>query len=262
VGASGPAIFSDDLAWDVREGYRQLLEDRVPDDEATRRTIAEWQGLDANEEPVLWLALAAAQFRLGRLEDEVRDRALAVIDSGRGLTRWADHGPGPLVERTAVLDQLRTELTGPQPPRRTVRRRWRYVTDLQPGTVLAWTASTGVVVLLRVVQIMETRLAAQPILERLAWDGHHVPQADVLAGLPRAPVPRPTSDGRHRTGPVYGPYKVRRRDPDWADVGLTACGSVPARQGDDGDFLVGTDFLEWAGLPGHLERSLTEVDAP
>ena len=262
VSASGPAIFSDDLAWDVREGYRQLLEDRVPDDEATRRTITAWQGLDADEEPVFWLALAAAQSRLGRLEDEVRDRALAVIDSGRGLSRWDDLGPGLFAERTAVIEKLRTELTGPQPPRRTVRRRWRYVTDLEPGTMLAWTASTGVVVLLRVVQIRETREAAQPILERLAWDGHHVPKADVMAGLPRAPVPTPTSDGRHRTGPLYGPYKAKSRDPDRADVGLTACGSVPARQGDEGDFLAGTDFLEWAGLPYQLERSVTDVDIP
>jgi hypothetical protein len=113
---SGPAIFADDLACDVRDTYRHLLEDRVPDDEAARRTIVDWQGLDADEEPVLWLALAATQSRHGRLTDEVRARALEVIDSGRDLVRWEALGPGPVAERRAVLASLRIELTGPSRP--------------------------------------------------------------------------------------------------------------------------------------------------
>ena len=230
MSASGPGIFDDDLAWDVRTGYRHLLEDRVPDDEATRRTIAEWAGLGPDEEPVFWLALAAAQSALGRLDPEVRDRALAVIDSYAGPSRWAE---------------LRTRLTGPQPPRRVVRRPYRYVTDLQPGAVLAWRASTGAVVLLRVVQVRDERDMAAPILEQLAWSGSDVPTEGVLARLLRT------------AGAVYGPVKLKRRDPDWADVGLTICGTTPPRPGDDGDFLVGTSFLQWAGLPLHLEHAAT-----
>lgn len=262
MSASGPAIFDDDLACDVRDSYRHFLEDRVPDDEATRRTIADWRGLDPDEEPVFWLALAATQSRLGRLDGLARERALQVIDSGGGLSRWEDLGPGPIAERTAVIAQLRTELTGPQPPRRTVRRPWRYVTDLKPGTVLAWTSSTGVVVLLRVVQIRKTRDQAAPILEQLAWAGHHVPPADVLTGLPRATAPTPADAESFRAGPIYGPFKAGRRDPDWTDVGLTACGSVPARPGDDGDFSFDASGLRWVGLPFHLELSVTEPGAP
>ncbi|GAB3318734.1 hypothetical protein GCM10027451_37940 [Geodermatophilus aquaeductus] len=262
MSVSGPAIFLDDLACDVRDSYRHLLEDRVPDDEATRRTIVEWQGLDAEEEPVFWLALAATQSRHGRLTDEVRGRALEVIDSGRDLIRWQAWGPGPAEARRAVLASLRTELTGPQPSRRTVRRPWRYVTDLRPGDVLAWTASTGFVVLLRVVQIRETREAATPILERLAWDGRRVPPADVVAQLPGAPAPAPDPGGLHHPGPIFGLFKLKRRDPDWADVGLTRCHSIPARPGDDGDFLLGTSFMEWAGLPTHLERDATGAHGP
>lgn len=119
------------------EGYRQLLQDRVPDDEATRNTIAAWPDLEPDEVPVLWLALAAAQSRLGRLEPEIRDRALAVIDSDEELSRWQRHGTAGLAARAAALAELRAQLTGPQPPRRAVRRPYRYVTDLQPGTVLA-----------------------------------------------------------------------------------------------------------------------------
>lgn len=256
MSTSGPGIFDDDLAWDVREIYRRMLQDRLPDDEATRGAIAAWPDLEPDEVAVLWLALAAAQSQLGRLEAEIRDRALAVIDSGEDLTRWQALGPELVAARVALLAELREQLTGPQPPRRAVRRPYRPVTSLTPGDVLVWRASTGVVVPLRVVQVRDERDMSAPILEQLAWDGLDVPPGDVLAGLPRAATPE-HARGSHWAGPVYGPFKQRRRDPDWADVGFTVCGSVPLRPGDDGDFLMGTSFLQWAGLPHHLEHAVT-----
>lgn len=258
MSTSGPEIFGDDLACDVRDSYRHLLEDRVPDDEATQLTIARWQGLDADEEEVFWLALAATQSRTGRLTGPVRVRALEVIDSGQHLARWDTFGPEWSGMRSAALTSLRAELAGPQPPRKTVRRPWRYVTDLRPGDVLSWTASTGqVLLLLRVVQVRDEREGTTPVLERLDWDGHHVPEADVIAALPRAPVPRPDPWGRQSAGPIYGPLRLRKRDPDWADVGLTLCGRVPARPGDEDDLLPRTTFLQWVGIPIHLEMAVT-----
>ncbi|MGY1812861.1 hypothetical protein [Blastococcus sp. SYSU D00820] len=253
----GPEVFDDDLADDVRIGYRRLLEDRTPDDEATRRTIAEWQGLDADEEPVLWLALAAAQFQVGRLDDAVRARALEVIDSGRDLRRWEPLGARALAERTAVLARLRNQLTGRQPAPKRIRKPWLYVTDLEPGTVLAWTASSGAVVLLRVVQVLvEERGVLRPILEELAWDGDHVPPADAMAELPgRPPYPSHDASGRFRPGPRYGPFTLRERDPDWSDVGFRVVGRLPVRPGDDGDFRIGTARLQWESLPLLLERT-------
>lgn len=90
MGAWGPGIFSDDVAEDIRSDYRELLEDQVPDDEATRRIIGSYEVLDSDEEHVLWLALAAAQASLGRLDDAVKQRALDVIDHGRRLERWVE----------------------------------------------------------------------------------------------------------------------------------------------------------------------------
>jgi hypothetical protein len=113
MGADGPAIFSDDFACDVRGEYRALLEDQVPDAEATQQIIAANPDLDVDEEPVFWLALAATQWRIGRLENEVRARALDVIDSGRDLTRWEEAGPRAVAKRAAALTALREQLTSP-----------------------------------------------------------------------------------------------------------------------------------------------------
>ncbi|SDF08085.1 hypothetical protein SAMN05660485_02469 [Blastococcus fimeti] len=206
--------------------------------------------------PVLWLALAAAQSRLGRLEPEVRDRALVVIDSGEDLVSWQRLGPEAAAGRTSILAVLRAQLTGPQGPHRAVRRPYRYVTDLEPGDVLVWRASTGVVVPLRVVQVRDERAMAEPVLEQLAWDGSGVPPEEVLAALPRAPTPG-HARGAHWAGPLYRPFKLRRRDPDWPDLGFTVCGSVAPRPGDDGDMLRRASGLFWAGLPLHLEHAVT-----
>jgi hypothetical protein len=128
--------------------------------------------------------------------------------------------------------------------------------------VLAWTASTGLVVLLRVIQIRADRTGSHPILERLAWDGRHVPHADVLAELPRVPPPQTEAVGRPVAGPIYGPFKIKRRDPDWSDAGLKRCASVPPRPGDEEDFTTQTSFLQWAGLPTHLELAVTGLYVP
>lgn len=263
MSASGPAIFDDDLACDVRDEYRKLLEERVPDDEATRHSIEDWQRLGPDEEPVFWLALAATQSLLGRLEEHVRERALEVIDSGRDLVRWREAGAEFAADRAAVLADLRERLTGPQPSRKTVRRPWREVTDLQPGTVLSWTGSTGAIALLRVVQRQEDAFdhTVRPVLERLAWTGRDMPPAEVLAELPAATdfeTRRRAAVGGRPVPGIFIAFRLKRRDPDWADLGFTVCGQIPARSGDDGDWRLHIVHVQWLGLPFHLEREMAE----
>lgn len=43
---------------------------------------------DSDDGPVIWFALADAQWSLGRLEDRVRDAAIRNIDEGSSLDRW------------------------------------------------------------------------------------------------------------------------------------------------------------------------------
>jgi hypothetical protein len=126
MGADGAGVFDDDTACDVRDEYRELLEEQIDDQEAVRRVVTSFSGrLDDEERPLLWLALAAAQCEWGRLDPQVRDQALAVIDAEAGMDRWLEAGPLAAGERRAVLRELRLRLTGPQPRRKTFRRRWR-----------------------------------------------------------------------------------------------------------------------------------------
>lgn len=249
MGAWGPAIFSDDTAEDIRNDYRQMLEDQVPDDEATERVIAAYEHLDDDEQHLLWLALAAAQSSVGRLSDDVKGRALQVIDGGRGLERWEEEGPRVLEKRKAALAKLRDQLTGPQRTRRKLRPPWRHVTDLQAGDVLALTLAGGELALVRVARIDDDRLGVAPVLSLLDWSGRSVPSDHQLRGLQT----RYARDGSDRPM-TYRPSVHRTKAPDWRDAGFEVV-AKEVRQVDDGT-VQPWSYCGWDVLASAVERDV------
>jgi hypothetical protein len=249
MGAWGPAVFSDDTACDIRAEYRELLEDQVPDEEATRRVVAAYAGLGDDEEHLLWIALAAAQSRLGRLEDDVRDRALAVIDRGQGLELWEEAGATMLAKRTKVLAALRAQLVGPQPTRKAVRRPYRHVTDLEPGVVLSCPLAAGDLALVVVRTVHESRVNVAPVVSPFGWRGAQVP-----SDLSRLEILSTHT-------PVQGDIELlqvaryRKKDPDWSDVGLAQVGSRPDLRAE----VWSSAHTMWRYLPDLLERRLTRA---
>jgi hypothetical protein len=254
VGAWGPAIFSDDTTSDIRADYREMLEDQAPADEATRRVIEAYGDLGADEEHLLWLALAAAQTQLGRLDAEVKARALDVIDSGRGLDVWEEAGARELTKRKAVLAKLRDQLTGAQPSRKAVRRPWRHETDLRPGDVLSFTASNGQIALLRVARIDDHRIGAARILELLDWSGRSMPALWRLRRFKARQGQHPGLGGPLRPE-TFRVGRHKQKDPDWRASGFSLAAQVPPRTGDDA--LQAWSYTDWRGIQADIERRLT-----
>ncbi|MDQ1485327.1 MAG: hypothetical protein QOJ62_1020 [Actinomycetota bacterium] len=253
MGAWGPGIFADDTASDIRGEYRELLEDQVSDGEATHRVIEAYRHLDADEEHVLWLALAATQSQLGRLDDEVHARALDVIDNGRGLELWEQAGPRELAKRKAALAKLRAQLTRPQPDRKTVRRPWRHETELLPGDILSFTASNGAMALLRVLRVDDHRVGAAPIVEWLDWTGRSLPGSWGLRRLKARGGNLPALGGARRSA-TYRVARHRKKDQDWHDSGFVLAARVGPRPEDEE--AAAWMHLEWRGLSLELERQL------
>jgi hypothetical protein len=240
-------VFSDDLAADIRAEYRELLEDQVPDLEATQRVVNAYRELDADEASVFWVALAAAQFQVGRLDDSVRARAMEIIDTGRNLELWQEADPGLLAKRRSALTKLRAKLTGPQPARKAIRRPWRHVSGLQPGDVLSFKASSGRIALLRVTRINDHRVGAAPIVEWLDWPGLTVPTPGQIEQLqPRA------GGGRHPD--THNVAKYRKKDPDWCDLGFEIAARVRPRPQDETSKA--WSYLDWKNLANSLTRVL------
>src|SRR5215469_11588756 len=101
MGAWGPALFSDDLACAVRGDYRALIEDGVDDDVAMRMILTSYADVldDPDEGPVVWLALAATQSKIGRLDPAVARKALAIISADEGMSRWHEQGAKAVARR-------------------------------------------------------------------------------------------------------------------------------------------------------------------
>ena len=138
MGTWGPGIFSDDLAADVREDFRDLISEGLTAEEATERLKGDYDGeLDPDELPVFLLALAATQWKTGHVVPAIIEEARAALESGAGMERWEDTSPSDRKSRRRALDKLAQQLrTPPRPPVRIPRRKLEDTT-LDLGDVVA-----------------------------------------------------------------------------------------------------------------------------
>lgn len=115
MGTWGYDIFDDDVTSDIRALFEDELNVRASVAHATAEVLRESKGAldDPDDGPIIWLALAALQLGRGELHANVRDHALAVIDSGEDLKRWEAEGNAEdIAGRTRVLEELRARLLG------------------------------------------------------------------------------------------------------------------------------------------------------
>lgn len=115
-------------------------------------------------------ALAATQWKCGRLEPRVSDKALAIISSGANLTRWRDAGPKELKSRVEVLDRLRAKLLSPQPPVGRIPKPFVDTCDWEVGELISYRLLSGNIVLFRVVGYHTDKGGTSPICELLDED--------------------------------------------------------------------------------------------
>jgi len=118
MGTWGTAIFSDDLACDIRDDYIKEIIRGKTSEEATQTIKSNHFPIvnNAEEQPVFWIALALTQWKKGRLLAEVKDEAILAIDSGADLLRWESE-PGKIQEkRKNELEKAKQILLSPMPP--------------------------------------------------------------------------------------------------------------------------------------------------
>jgi hypothetical protein len=181
MGAWGAGIYQDDTACDVRDDYRDHLGDGLTGPEATARILAEYKSSLAEpaESGVVWLALAGAQWRCGRLEADTCQEALRVIDSGTDLVRW-QHDARDLARRKEALQKLRAQITSPQPPAKKVRKQILESCDWPVGSVVSYRLISGNLAMLRVIGYHTDKGGTSPVCELLDWTGTEVPSQETL----------------------------------------------------------------------------------
>jgi hypothetical protein len=184
MGLLGTDIFDDDLASDVRGKYRDSIAEGKSGSEATDVILNSYGRAltDPREAAVIWLALAATQWESGRLEDRVRDKAVAMLDAGTDLKRW-DHDPKLLKQRRRVLERLRARLLSPQPAEKPIHRQYRDTSEWQVGEVIGYRLVSGNTILFRVVDHVTDALGTSPVCELLDWIGTEPPAGTLLEKL-------------------------------------------------------------------------------
>jgi hypothetical protein len=196
MSASGTGIFDDDVACDTRSLYRACLKDGKSPGEATQAVLRDLKPAlaDAEDGPVIWLALAAIQCQYGCLEPRVETKALAVIENGSDLEHWRATGNPNLVRsRMAVLARLRAKLEAPPAaraklPEKTPRRRvpFREEKSTWPqGEVVGYRLHSGQCILLHVCDSSGSEcMGWAPMFAVLNWRGKRLSPVKRIQELP------------------------------------------------------------------------------
>lgn len=184
MGTWGTGLYSDDTACDVREDYKDLLGDGITEPEATQRLLQRWQSsfVDPEVTCVFWLALSEVQWRLGRLQEQVKKEALAIIENGTDLQRWESDAKLK-TKRGQVLTRLREKLKSPQPPEKRVKKRYVEETTWKLGEVYSFRLRSGNKVLLHVIGFHRDKGGRRPICEILDWVGETIPKRGKIIKL-------------------------------------------------------------------------------
>ena len=124
MGAWSTSINGNDTAEDLKQEYTVAFwKFEVPEalqllDEYVRQDFDE---SDPEEWVNYYYSLADFMWKKGILTDEVRDKAVAMIDSGFGLDIWEEAGEKTLQSRKKVLAEFREKLLSPQPPKKKIK---------------------------------------------------------------------------------------------------------------------------------------------
>ncbi|MDM5425863.1 hypothetical protein [Bacillus mycoides] len=184
MGAWGVAILSDNIAKDIQLIYKDLLGNEYSNEEASRIVIEEYQTeLDDEEIIVFWLAFACIQWKLGRLQENVKLEALQIIESGADLSRWEDE-PKLQRKREVVLNKLREQLHSPQPQAKKVPKRFIANTSLKAGDAVSYELVSGNYIILKVIEIIEEWYGDRyPLFEMCDWEGKEIPSKEQIDQL-------------------------------------------------------------------------------
>ena len=227
MGTWGYGLFSNDTASDVRDDYRELILERpdLKDRDATEQILERFgeRFSEPPADPVVWLALAASESLLGRLDPALARRAVKLIDDEEDIREWREQGAKAVARRRAVLARLRARLMGPQRPRRNVPSPRR--TNLAGGDVLAYRdPDARRYLLLRVARISR----GQPVCILLDYAGFEIPPIDEIIHLrDYLWIDRFSPKGRTINFTMQVAKGI-----DYPDAGYTVIGNIGTRPGD------------------------------
>ncbi len=212
MGAWGTAIFSDDLAEDIRSEYNALLSIGKDGHQAEKMLIDYYSDIlnkDSDDEPVFWFALALSEWKKGRLSELAKSKALFFLDSGKDLERWnTSDNQKNYKKRMDVLKNFKDTILSPMPPAKKIRKPTVHHCPWKVGSLLAYRIVTNKAylsahpcfmkyALLRVIKIDRSPISRlvpnecydeSMLVGLYGWIGDELPEPDIVKHLNYIPV--------------------------------------------------------------------------
>lgn len=159
MGTWGPAILSNDFSSDLKAEWKELLGEGYSPEAITEYFIksAKEQGVfdDLEEKYEFWISLAFIQWKTGRLQKIVKNKAqsflLPIIIEEIEKNRWDNKSD--YRKRIIHLDKLKIILNSEQPKPKKIRKPYRQSTNLKRGDIFTIKLKSNKYVLLEVLEI-------------------------------------------------------------------------------------------------------------
>lgn len=124
MGIWGTKLYENDLALDLKEEYIEKLKSGIENKEALEQIKQEYKEEieDNDEETVFWMVLADTMWNLGKMTDEVKNKALQSIK--KDLKKWEQESENSkdIVKREKELEKLKNKLNSEMPKEKKFRQ--------------------------------------------------------------------------------------------------------------------------------------------
>jgi len=184
MGAWGTGILDNDLAEDLKEQWAEYLSEGYAPDEVSAHMIeaASEEGMlkDIEEEYDFLLPFSLIQWKTGRLQESIKERALVLLEEENVKqiegSRWVE--PKELRMRLDNIQKLRITLQSDQPKPKKISKPYCQTTSLKQGDLFTMLLNSGYYVLFEVNEIEVEHNHQIPICILYKYRSSHLPTAE------------------------------------------------------------------------------------
>lgn len=139
MGSWGSGLFENDIAEDVHTTFEECLYGGMTDKQASDYTRKCYSGYDSfDDERLAVIALAAIQWKLGRIDKAVRSEALQHIEALSGESISGMYPPEDWKTLSHELLQIKETLLCPPPKRAAIKKRKDYRCPWRIGDIFSF----------------------------------------------------------------------------------------------------------------------------
>lgn len=122
-------LHANDLAIEIKNFYIEQLQQGYDNIEATRLTIEQYSECFYSDDEDMndyWLVMADTQWKLGRLDETIKQKAIKIIENDEDLIHYS-YDQSLFDERKQVLNHLLEKIKSPQPQPKKIKKFKLYI---------------------------------------------------------------------------------------------------------------------------------------